>query len=125
MCFLMGKEDVSFDLIARSVEHHFDGISSTYGRHTVHLRELGSGHKPFDLATDVDDDFLLRNLQDMALKYLPITRRELVAVSLKKGLIVARIRGWQFQGFVLWTFHANSRSHLASTRAECVQKSEQ
>jgi hypothetical protein len=58
---LVGEQDVAFHLLAAAVEHHFDDVARLDGGLSFEERKLRRGHKPFRLAADVDDDFLVRN----------------------------------------------------------------
>ncbi len=67
---LVRKQDVSFDRLARPVEHHFNDVAGLDGRFSVRLRKLRRRNQALDLAPDVDDDFFIGNTQDVPVQNL-------------------------------------------------------
>ncbi len=71
----MRQQDVAFRLRAVPVDHHVDGVAGLHGNGAVGLPDLLDGHQPFELVSEIDDHFLGRDLDDMALQQLALRRR--------------------------------------------------
>ena len=52
------------------VHHHVDGVAGLNGNGAVRLPDLLDGHQAFQLVSEIDDHFLRRDFDDVALQQL-------------------------------------------------------
>ena len=71
---------ITFRLLAVTIDHHVDGVAGFNGNGSVGLPDLLDGDHPFELVSEIDNDFLRRDLYDVALQQLPFSGRSKMAI---------------------------------------------
>src|SRR5439155_10463118 len=80
VCALVGKKNISFDLFPTPVKHYFDHVAWFDRRLRIYKRKLRGGNEAFALASDIDNDFFIRNAENATVEDLEIVGCEMAAV---------------------------------------------
>ena len=80
VCTFIGKQNVAFGLRAIAVDDHLKNVTHFDIGFAVDQMKLRSGNQAFTLAAYVNDNFFLRDAEDVPVKDLTFARRAELAV---------------------------------------------